>query len=303
MAWKGVHLTRSASVSLDRGRIKVKQEEGGPVHLPIEDVAYLVLDVPHATLSTDVIAACMDSGVAIISTDKRHTPNGVMLPFHTHHRQAEIAALQISVSEPFRKRCWQAVVARKIENQAAHLQQLGRNDHRAVLAMAGRVKSGDPENIEARAARAYWSALFDDFVRASEQDLRNKLLNYGYAVIRAGVARALVAYGLLPCFGLHHASATNAFNLADDLVEPFRPFVDSLAHHRAAGRDKDSDLGIDDRRAMASVLLENCSFEGGQMHLLHACEGVAMSLVRAMQEAKPSLLSLPVLTSDNGEAS
>ena len=148
----------------------------------------------------------MDNGVAVMTTDARHTPNGLMLPFHSHHRQAGVAFLQVALGEPLKKRCWQRIVSTKIDNQAAHLDARDRRGAEALRAMRGLVGSGDPDNVEARAAREYWSRLFDGFVRADETDLRNKLLNYGYAVVRAAVARALVAFGCLPALGLHHES-------------------------------------------------------------------------------------------------
>lgn len=292
MAWRGVHLSRPARLNTADGQIVVAQEEG-EVRLALEDVAYLVLDAPHATLTTTLLSACMEAGVVIVSVDQRHTPNGIMLPFHSHHRQAGVAAAQLALSEPFRKRCWQRVVMAKIENQAAHLDACGRPGSAALSAMARRVGSGDPDNVEARAARDYWRALFDSFIRDDPADLRNKLLNYGYAVVRAGVARALVAYGLLPSVGLNHASVTNAFNLADDLVEPFRPFVDRLGHSRSAGRARDDELTIEDRRAMAGILMQDCRVGGEAVSLLVATEKAAEGLVRAIEGASPALLALP----------
>ena len=215
MAWKGLHLSRPAKLNTADGQIVVSQEDG-EARLPLEDVAFVILDAPHATLTSTLLSACMDNGVVIVTTDARHTPNGVLLPFHSHHRQAGVASLQIALGEPLKKRCWQRIVVAKIANQALHLEARGRAGAEALRAMADLVGSGDPDNVEARAARAYWSRLFDGFVRADEGDLRNKLLNYGYAIVRAAVARALVAYGCLPALGLHHESVTNAFNLADD---------------------------------------------------------------------------------------
>lgn len=292
MAWKGVHLSRPARLNTADNQIVVTQDDG-EVRLPLEDVAYIVLDAPHATLTTTLLSACMEAGIVIVSVDQRHTPNGVMLPFHSHHRQAGVAVAQLALSEPFRKRCWQRIVIAKIENQAAHLACCRRSGSEALVAMARRVGSGDPDNVEARAAREYWHALFDDFVRDGPDDLRNKLLNYGYAVIRAGVARALVAYGLLPSVGLNHASVTNAFNLADDLVEPFRPFVDQLACARSKGRSKDDGLSIDDRRAMTGILLQDCRVRDETVSLLVATEKVAEGLIRAIDGASPALLTLP----------
>ena len=154
----------------------------------------------------------------------------------------------------------------------------------------------DPENVEARAARAYWSALFDDFRRDDEADLRNKLLNYVYAVARAGIARALVGAGFLPAFGLHHSSDTNAFNLADDLFEPFRPIVDTLVLALvAADRSTTGDLTLEDRRALAGVLLADTRMGEEIMSVLAATEICVASLGRAITATSPSELLLPSL--------
>jgi CRISPR-associated protein Cas1 len=184
-------------------------------------------------------------------------------------------------------------VVGKIDNQAAHLERRQKAEAAAVRAMSGRVGSGDPDNVEARAARAYWGALFDAFVRDDPADLRNKLLNYGYAVMRAAVARALVAFGCLPALGVHHASVTNAFNLADDFLEPFRPFVDALAAERAVGRSAGEEMSVEDRRAMAGVLLRETRLTGEAFTLLAASEKTAESYVRAMEGASTALLRLP----------
>jgi CRISPR-associated protein Cas1 len=291
MAWKGLHLSRPARLNTADGQIVVSQDDG-EARVPLEDLAYVVLDAPHATLTSTLLSACMEAGVVIVSVDARHTPNGITLPFHSHHRQAGVAATQVSLGEPFKKRCWQRVVVAKIENQAAHLESVGR-EAQALRAMAKLVGSGDPENVEARAAREYWRVLYENFTRDDTGDLRNKMMNYGYAVARAGIARALVAYGLLPAFGLHHASVTNAFNLADDLLEPFRPFVDAFAAARTKEREKSDDLTIDDRRAMASVLLTNATVGKETLSLLAASEKAAESLVQAMEGSSAALLRLP----------
>jgi CRISPR-associated protein Cas1 len=291
MAWKGLHLSRPARLNTADGQIVVAQDDG-EARVPLEDLAFLVLDAPHATLTSTLLSACMEAGVVILSVDARHTPNGIALPFHSHHRQAGVAAMQVALGEPFKKRCWRRIVVAKIANQAAHLESRGQ-DAKALRGMAKIVGSGDPENVEARAAREYWRALYKDFVRDDAPDLRNKLMNYGYAVARAGVARALVAYGLLPAFGLHHASAANAFNLADDVLEPFRPFVDALAAARADGRDTKDDLTLDDRRAMAGVLLADARVAAETVSLLVASEKAAESLVQAMEASSAALLRLP----------
>jgi CRISPR-associated protein Cas1 len=300
MAWRGLHLSRAARLSVADGQIVVAQEDG-EVRLALEDLAYVILDAPHATLTSTLLSACMDQGVVVVTTDARHTPNGLLLPFHSHHRQAGVAAKQAALGEPLKKRCWQKIVTTKIENQAANLDACGRDGGDGLRAVGALVGSGDPNNVEARAAREYWGRLFDGFVRSDENDLRNKLLNYGYAVVRAGVARALVAFGCLPAFGLHHVSVSNAFNLADDLVEPFRPFVDGLVVERARDRDAADELTLEDRRALAGILMRACHVSGETVSLLVATEKAAESLVLAMEHRSATLLKLPEMAAAKGK--
>ena len=142
-------------------------------------VSASILDDPRLTLTTSLLSACAESGVALINTDARHMPSSLTLPFHRHHRQAAIAAQQISLTLPVRMRCWQATVIAKIRNQALVLDRHQRDHGDTLRAIAKHVGSGDAENVEARAARQYWSALFHDFIRDNPSDLRNKMLNYG----------------------------------------------------------------------------------------------------------------------------
>lgn len=294
MAWRGVHVTQPARLTLADRQLVVDQADGA-AKIPLEDVAWLVIDTPQATLTTALLAACMAAGLAIVTTDARHTPSGLMLPFHGHFRQGAVAMLQADISAPLRKRLWQNVVQAKIVNQAAVLNGAG-GDGRAIAAMAGLVGSGDVTNVEARAARAYWGELFAKFRREDGADKRNMLLNYGYAVVRAAVARGLVAAGLLPAFGIGHASGSNAFNLADDMVEPFRPFVDRLVLRLSdGGRISEGEPSLSERRELAALPLQSVRMGNEVMTLLAATEQVAESLVRAMELKTPAVLVLPSL--------
>lgn len=293
MAWRGLHLTKPSRLSLADGQVVIAQEDGD-VRIPLEDVAWIVLDTPQSTVTGSLLSACMSAGVALIATDETHTPSGVLLPFHRHFRQGEIAHRQAAMAAPLKKGLWQKIVRAKIENQAEALHAVGRGGVHTLKEMARLVGSGDPSNVEARAARYYWTQLWPEFRREDGGDKRNKLLNYGYAVVRSGVARSLVAAGLLPAFGLNHASVTNAFNLADDIVEPFRPFVNSLAWKSTGeGRPSRDDLSIDDRRAMAGVLLAEAKMAADTMTLLVAAEKTAELLVRAIEGSTAEVLELP----------
>jgi CRISPR-associated protein Cas1 len=174
---------------------------------------------------------------------------------------------------------------------------LERGGASAIHAMASLVGSGDPKNVEARAARHYWANLWENFRRDDEVDKRNKLLNYGYAVMRAGIARSLVVAGLIPALGLMHASATNAFNLADDLIEPFRPFIDVLAYTTITNSNESSDqLTLEDRQKMVSILLEEAQSNSETVSLLVAAERTIESLVRVIEDGTPNSLVLPTFT-------
>lgn len=292
MAWKGLHITQAARLSLADGQCCIKQD-AGEVRAAIEDIAFLVIDTPQATLSSALIAAMNDAGVAIIFSDAKHTPSGLLLPFHRHHRQGAIARLQAGAKESLKKKLWREIIRAKITNQGAALAAAGHADAPTLTEIARHVEPGDPGNVEARAARFYWSRLFPVFTREDESDRRNKMLNYGYAVVRAGVARALVASGFLPALGLKHDGAANAFNLADDLVEPFRPFVDLLVKRAFADSDRNADLSIEDRRAMAGALHLNCSTSNGAVPLLVGAEMTAASLLHCLESETHALLDLP----------
>ena len=299
MAWRGLHLTQAARLSLADSQICVKQE-AGEVRLALEDIAWIIIDTPQATLSSALMSACMEAKIAIVFTDERHTPSGLALPFHCHHRQGAIAQLQVEAKEGVKKRLWQAIVRRKILNQSASLAILACSGAETLKEISRHVEPGDPTNVEARAARFYWGRLFADFVRDNPDDRRNKMLNYGYAVARAGVARALVASGFLPAFGLKHDGAANAFNLADDLIEPFRSFVDVLVWKAfSKSADPHGDLSLEDRRAMAGVLLLDSKVGDAKVSLLVAAEMAAASLSRALEFDKPAFLELPELERDS----
>jgi CRISPR-associated protein Cas1 len=296
MAWRGLHLTQPSRLSLIDGQMTVAQPDG-EARMALEDLAWVVIDTPQVTLTAALLAACMEAGVALVTTDARHTPNGLMLPLNRHHRHAEVGALQIAASTPLRKRLWQEIICAKIANQAQALARCG-GDPRPLLAMIRQVGSGDPANTEARAARHYWGRLFPSFVRERPDDKRNMLLNYGYAVLRSALARAAVAAGLWPALGLNHASVSNAFNLADDLVEPFRPFVDLVVWEMSErGVASSGEPTLADRRRLASLPVETARVKEEEVTLLVAAERAATSLVRALQAKRADALELPALAS------
>lgn len=199
--------------------------------IPIEDIGVVILDHKQITVTSTVFYSLLDNNVAVITCDEKSMPSGLLLPLHANTLQSERFQNQLEASLPLRKQLWQQTVEAKIRNQAAVLKYSTGEEARNMLVWAGSVKSGDGDNMEARAAAFYWKTVFpqyDSFNRDRYGASPNNLLNYGYAILRAIMARALVGSGLLPTFGIHHHNRYNAYCLADDIMEPYRPFVDKL---------------------------------------------------------------------------
>ncbi len=199
--------------------------------IPIEDIGIVVLDNKQITITQSVIEKLLANNSALITCDASHLPVGLMLPLSGNTTQSERFRNQIDISVPLKKQLWQQTIQAKIFNQAKALKKIRGVDAKNMFVWANNVKSGDSDNLEGRAAAFYWKTLFSeikDFTRSREGIFPNSLLNYGYAILRAVVARALVISGLLPTLGIHHHNRYNAYCLADDIMEPYRPYVDIL---------------------------------------------------------------------------
>ena len=199
--------------------------------VPIEDLGVIILDNKQITITQGLIDALLENNCALITCDSRRMPVGLMLPLAGNTIQNERFRSQLNSSLPLRKQLWQQTIESKIRNQAAVLKYVTGMEHKNMLKWSDSVRSGDADNMEARAAVYYWKTIFPNdpcFIRDREDEGANALLNYGYAILRAVVARALVGAGLLPTLGIHHHNRYNAYCLADDIMEPYRPYVDKL---------------------------------------------------------------------------
>ena len=199
--------------------------------IPVEDIGVLIIDNKRITVTSGLMAALLENNCAVITCDNSNMPTGLLLPLCGNTLQNERFRVQIDSSVPLKKQLWQQTIRQKILNQCAVLKSYTDAECECMRVWANDVKSGDSNNLEARAAAYYWKKLFadiPDFVRGREGVPPNNLLNYGYAILRAVVARGLIGSGLLPTLGIHHHNRYNAYCLADDIMEPYRPYVDSL---------------------------------------------------------------------------
>ena len=251
--------------------------------IPIEDIGVVVIDNKRITITSGLLEALLENNCAIITSDSRSMPVGLMLPLYGNTLQNERFHTQIDASLPLRKMLWQQTVKQKILNQAYVLKKVTGMMPKNMLTWSNNVKSGDSENLEARAATYYWRNIFPnipDFIRGKDEEPPNNLLNYGYAILRACVARGLVASGLLPTFGIHHHNRYNAYCLADDIMEPYRPYVDELVIDLMARVDDYSELTRDIKAELLVIPTLDVVIDGKRSPLMIAVGQTTASLYK-----------------------
>ena len=247
---------RNAQLVIHLPDAKGMDDRTGNNTIPIEDIGIVVLDHKQITVTHGLLEALLTNNTAVITCDSSRMPIGLLLPLSGNTIQSERFQAQIGASSPLKKQLWQQTIQAKIENQAFVLNNTRNAVVKNMLAWVNIVKSGDSNNLEARAAAYYWANLFPqipEFRRGREGIPPNNLLNYGYAILRAIVARALVASGLLPTLGIHHHNRYNAYCLADDIMEPYRPFVDKLVVEIVDSDENITELTKDIKAKLLSI--------------------------------------------------
>ena len=247
--------------------------------LPIEDIGVVILDHKQITITHALIDALLANNVAIVTSNDKHLPVGLMLPLDGNTLQSERFRAQIDASEPLKKQMWQQTIVAKILGQA-HVLGTQLIEHNNMLKWAKDVRSGDPENMEARAAAFYWRNMFekDAFIRDPQGLPPNNLLNYGYSIVRAMMARALVGAGLLPTLGIHHHSRYDAYCLADDIMEPYRPFVDMKVLEMWKKGNITNDISSEQKRELLGVTTMDVSISGHRSPMMLAIQTTAQSV-------------------------
>jgi CRISPR-associated protein Cas1 len=279
-----------------RGFMVVRSGDDEVGRVPLDDITALILSAHQITLSKTLIMELAERRAPIITCGKNFHPVAMSLPYGSHHDMTGILWGQIECSKPLSKRLWQSVVREKITNQKLVLESFQPTSPALpdLGILARRVRSGDPENIEAQAARRYWTALFGaDFRRDFETGRENVLLNYGYSVLRAATARAVCAAGLTPALGVHHHNRKNPFALVDDLMEPYRPLVDNSVRLIMDRSDLHEDeLSPETKRILARVLDEDVVLEKGTSTVMNSLHRLAQTFVKSLHE-KDNRLEFP----------
>ena len=298
MIKRTISIGKPCRISLERKQVTFWFIEEEKEHkIPAEDIGVFVLDHPQISITHACMNALISNNAAILWCDEKHLPNGLVLPMRQNHVFTEKLQHQLNASQPLKKQLWKQNIKAKIGNQAAVLEVLEKPNE-ALLHMQKDVKSGDVMNLEARAARWYWKELFSEiasFTRGRYEDSPNNLLNYGYAVLRAVVARALVASGCLPAVGIFHRNKYNAFCLADDMMESYRPFVDLLVIDivREHG-ELPENLEKEHKAALLQIPIIDVILEGKTSPLMIAAQRTSASLMRCFEGESKKLL-LPQL--------
>lgn len=251
--------------------------------IPIEDIGVVVLDNKQITVTQGFLEALLDNNCAVITCDKSHLPVGLMLPLSGNSIQNERFRSQLDASLPLKKQLWQQTVQQKIHNQAVTLQKCRNIPTTNMQKWENDVRSGDPDNMEGRAAVFYWKNLFpevEDFTREREGVAPNNMLNYGYAILRAVIARSLVSSGLLPTLGIHHHNRYNAYCLADDIMEPYRPYVDELVVKFTDVYGYPKELTTDIKKELLGIPVIDVRIGGQKSPLMIAATQTTASLAR-----------------------
>ncbi|MCF0211731.1 MAG: type II CRISPR-associated endonuclease Cas1 [Bacteroidales bacterium] len=315
MIKRTICFTNPAYLSLRNGQLEVRLPELGndtslpdivkpkaaSASIPIEDIGFVILDHKQITLTQALIDALLQNNCALVSCDAQHLPTGLMLPLAGNSLQSERFRQQIDVSLPLKKQLWQQTVQQKIRNQATLLASARGEEVGGMMAWVSQVRSGDADNLEGRAAAYYWPRLFPmepTFVRHREGVPPNALLNYGYAILRAIVARALVGAGLLPTLGIHHHNRYNAYCLADDIMEPYRPYVDQLVVDLHAKHPQQETITKEMKISLLSIPTLDVHIDGHRSPLMVAVAQTATSLQKCYAGQQRRLLYPEMQPSD-----
>lgn len=303
MGWKIVHLTKPCKIKIKNENLLLHfYEDDKEIKVTIRDIDFILFDNTQFSITGKVLELLAKNNIATLFIDEEFTPCGIYTPYYQHSTMVEIAHIQISITKEFKEKVWQKIIRSKLSNQAQVLQKFKNKKYQELENLSQGVKLFDSNNDEAQGARIYWKHLFQipNFKREQgSDDIINSMLNYGYAIIRATIARNVSASGLLPIFGVWHQNKYNAFNLVDDLIEPFKPFVDLYIKLLRREYNDSIFLEVKIKRKIVAILnFEFVDINNGTTNLPKAIEIFVMNYKKAMIADDISYIKLPTINED-----
>ncbi|MEA1784700.1 type II CRISPR-associated endonuclease Cas1 [Arenibacter sp. GZD96] len=276
MLKRSILVEKKAAITCKNQQLVIETQERSAT-IPIEDIGFIVIDHPETYMSVPALNFLIENNTSIILCNKLHMPSGMFLNLNSHHIQQQLFQYQVEASAPLKKKLWQQTIKEKIKNQGALLERIT-NKKNQFSYLSEKVRSGDTSNMEGVAASAYWKDFFDlPFKRERFGNYPNNFLNYGYAILRAATARALSGSGLLNTLGIHHKSKYNAFALADDIMEPYRPLVDELVYALMETHDA-QELNTTIKSELLNLLTRTVYFKDEKSPLMVGLQKTASSL-------------------------
>lgn len=274
MAYRNIFISSPAKLSLKNEQLVVRAQE--EYSFPLEDISTIMIENAQATATSALLARCAQNGVLVYFCDNKHLPCGVLTGYHNHSRKFKMLQSQLNLKATLKKHLWQDITVQKIKNQAEVLNLLGLSGYTKLINLSKKVKLDDEDNMEAVAASQYFKCLFGEKFSRGQENIINSRLNYGYAIVRGLICRSLVVYGLEPSLGIHHQNQLNAFNLADDIIEMYRPVVDLCVF--GMEESDDDNLSVKDKQVLFNLV--NCDVVvNGQKHpMSYAIEKTVQSL-------------------------
>lgn len=290
MGFRTLEISNAAEIHIKEGQLEITTEEGVAL-IPIEDLSQIMVHGANIRLSTMDLSILSQNKVALMTLDEKYLPTAIVLPFEGHARQSKLMHAQVHTSAEKYINLWMQIIRQKISNQARALSILGREGAERITEYANYIDEKNVDYHESLAAKEYFKYYHEGLNRRTDDPV-NSRLNYGYAVVRSAIARKLVATGFHPTFGIHHDSQLNAFNLADDLIEPYRAIVDLVANENIGANVQ---LTRQERRELARVLHNACIIDGVKMNVLSAIDITVESLKRIILDNAQEELKLPVI--------
>ncbi len=292
MGYRNIKIEGNRKLHIENQQLVI--ESGTEVKIPLEDINSVLIENQAVTISTYILQKFADLGIALYVCDEKHLPNGVLLPMVRHSRHYKLMKCQIEAGKPLQKRLWQQIIIQKIMNQSLCLEFSKKEGAEELRRMCREVQSGDKTHVEAKAASFYFRKLYGMNFTRGDDHIINAALNYGYAILRGMIARSIVCYGMEPSIGIFHRSELNSFNLADDVIEPFRPIVDLYVALKFDISQTECVLTPEIKRGLYGVVNYEMLIKGEKRILNNCIDSMVVSYSSALQE-KCETLNLPEL--------